>query len=72
MSPLAALLVLLALLSSLHLCGATVYYVKPTQPRNATCPSDNLCLILDDYAVNSERYFTSNSVFCFLSGYHQA
>ena len=65
------LLIVLALLCSLHLCGATVYYVKPTQPCNATCPSDHLCLTLDDYTVNSERYFTSNAVFLFLSGHHK-
>ena len=70
-SVLAALL--LALLCSLHplpLCEAAVYYVKPTQPHNVTCPSDHPCLTLDEYAVNSKRYFTSNRVFLFLSGHH--
>ena len=71
MSPLAALLVLLAILGSLDLSEATVYYVKPTQPCNATCPGDHLCLTLDDYTVNSTGYFTSNTVFFFLSGYHE-
>ena len=69
MSPLAALIVLLSLLCPLHLCGAAVYYVRPTQPRNATCPSDP-CLTLDEYAVSSERYFISNTAFLFLGGNH--
>ena len=69
MSPLAALIVLLSLLCPLHLCGAAVYYVRPTQPCNATCPSDP-CLTLDEYTVSSERYFTSNSAFLFLRGNH--
>ena len=69
MSPLAALLVLLSLLCPLHLCGAAVYYVRPTQPRNATCHGDP-CLTLDEYAVSSERYFISNTTFLFLGGNH--
>ena len=70
MSPLAALVVLLSLLCPLHLCGAAVYYVRPTQPRNATCPSDP-CLTLDEYAVSSEKYFASNTTFLFLDGDHE-
>ena len=70
MSPLAALIVLLSLLCPLHLCGAAVYYVRPTQPRNATCPGDP-CLTLDEYAVSSERYFISNTAFLFLGGNHE-
>ena len=70
MSPLAALIVLLSLLCPLHLCGAAVYYVRPTQPRNATCPGDP-CLALDEYAVSSERYFISNTAFLFLGGNHE-
>ena len=70
MSPLAALLVLLSLLCPLHLNGAAVYYVRPTQPRNATCPGDP-CLTLDEYAVSSERYFISNTAFLFLGGNHE-
>ena len=49
--------------------NAAVYYVRPTQPRNATCPGDP-CLTLDEYAVSSERYFTSNTAFLFLGGNH--
>ena len=70
MSPLAALIVLLSLLCPLHLCGAAVYYVRPTQTHNAPCPSDP-CLTLGEYAVSSERYFTSNTTFLFLDGDHE-
>ena len=70
MSRLAALLVLLALLCPLHLCGAAVYYVRPTQPCNAICPGDP-CLTLDEYTVSSERYFISNTAFLFLGGNHE-
>ena len=67
-------LLLLALLYSLQpspFCQASTYYVKPTQLHNATCPSDHPCLTLDEYAVGSERYFISNTVFLFLSGNHE-
>ena len=66
------LLQLLVLLSSLlcpALCEATVSYVKPTQPLNATCPGQP-CYTLEDYLHNSTRYFLSNATFKFLSGYH--
>ena len=57
--------------SPLYEAAAAVYYVKPTQPLNATCLSDHPCLTLNNYTANSERYFTSNSVFLFLSGNHE-
>ena len=64
---------LLALLCFLHLCAAAIYYVKPIQLRNTTCPRDHehTCLTLDEYTVSSKRYFTSNTVFLFLSGRHE-
>ena len=74
MTTILASLLVLAVLHSLQppsLSEATVYYVKPTQPHNATYPSDHTCLPLDKYAVSSERYFISNAVFLFLSGHHE-
>ena len=44
-------------------------YVKPTEPHNATCPSEP-CYTLDEYVSNSKKYFVSNTVFMFLTGYH--
>ena len=66
------LLLLLTLLCAFHpspLCEAAVSYVKPTEPHNATCPSEP-CQTLDEYVSNTTRYFVSNTVFVFLNGYH--
>ena len=54
------------------LCGATEYYVKPTEPTNASCPGLP-CLTLAQYTADSDHYFKSNNnntVFWFLSGTH--
>ena len=59
---------LLVLLPVLSLCGATEYYVRPTEPTDA-CPGEP-CLTLNQYSNNSDHYFKSNTVFKFLSGTH--
>ena len=53
------------------LCGATEYFVKPTEPTNASCPGQP-CLTLAQYTADSDHYFQSNNntVFWFLSGTH--
>ena len=71
MSLLSAAFLSLSLLYSLHPCKAAVFYVKPTWSHNATCPSDHPCLTLNEYANNSTRYFTSDTVFLLLSGHHE-
>ena len=58
------------IVSVLSLCGATEYYVRPSEPTNTSCPAQP-CLTLNEYASNSESYFTtSNIVFKFLPGTH--
>ena len=59
------------IVSVLSLCGgATEYYVRPSEPTNTSCPAQP-CLTLNEYARNSESYFTtSNIVFKFLPGTH--
>ena len=60
----------LLIVSTLSLCGATEYYVRPSEPTNTSCPAQP-CLTLNEYASNSEHYFTSsNIVFKFLPGTH--
>ena len=56
---------------STDLCGATNYYVKPSQPANSSCPGLP-CLTLAQYINNTDLYFkaSNNSVFWFLSGTH--
>ena len=48
-------------------CAACVYYVKPSRSA-VSCPSDP-CHTLDNYFINS-AVFSSNTIFCFLPGYH--
>ena len=55
--------------SVLSLCGATEYYVKPTEPTNTSCPAQP-CLTLSQYINNSDNYFQSNTIFKFLPGIH--
>ena len=72
MSAIKTLLLLLALLCAFHpspLCEAAVCYVKPTEPHNATCPSQP-CYTMDEYVSNSTKFFVSNTVFLFLTGCH--
>ena len=60
----------LLIVSTLSLCGATEYYVRPSEPTNTSCPAQP-CLTLNEYASHSESYFTSsNIVFRFLPGPH--
>ena len=61
------LLILLA--PVLSLCGATEYYVRPTEPTNTSCPAQP-CLTLNQYSNDSDHYFKSNTVFKFLPGTH--
>ena len=60
---------LLLLVPILSLCGATQYYVTPTEPTNTSCPAQP-CLTLNHYTNHSNRYFKSNTVFKFLPGTH--
>ena len=53
------------------LCGATEYYVRPTEPTDTSCPAQP-CLTLSQYISNSDLYFKSNTVFKFLPGLHHA
>ena len=53
------------------LCGATEYYVRPTEPTDTSCPAQP-CLTLSQYISNSALYFKSNTVFKFLPGLHHA
>ena len=61
---------LIVFLRVLSLCGATEYYVRPTEPTNIACPYQP-CLTLNQYISNSEHYFKSNTVFRFLPGTHR-
>ena len=53
------------------LCGATEYFVRPTEPTDTSCPAQP-CLTLSQYISNSDLYFKSNTVFKFLPGLHHA
>ena len=57
---------LILLIPILSLCGATEYYVRPTEPTNTSCPAQP-CLTLSQY---TKDYFKSNTVFKFLPGTH--
>ena len=59
---------LLALFVFLHSGSAvTEYYVRSTT--STDCPAEP-CITLNEYAHNSEKYFTSNTAFIFLDGEH--
>ena len=60
---------LLLLVPVLSLCGATQYYVTPTEPTKTSCPAQP-CFTLNHYTNHSDRYFKSNTVFKFLPGTH--
>ena len=60
---------LVLLIPVLSLCGATEYYVRPTEPTNTSCPAQP-CLTLNQYVNDSDHYFQSNTVFKFLPGTH--
>ena len=54
----------------MSLCGATEYYVRPTEPTNTSCPGQP-CLTINQYTNDSDHYFKSNTVFKFLLGTHE-
>ena len=60
---------LILLIPVLSLCGATEYYVRPTETTNTSCPAQP-CLTLNQYINDSDHYFESNTVFKFLPGTH--
>ena len=60
---------LLLLVPVLSLCGATEYYVRPTEPSSTPCPGYP-CYTLSEYIGNSDSYFQSNTTFKFLPGTH--
>ena len=60
---------LLLLVPVLSFCGATQYYVIPTEPTNTSCPAQP-CHTLNHYTNHSDHYFKSNTVFKFLPGTH--
>ena len=65
------MMVLFSLYFFFSLCGATEYYVRPTEPTDTSCPAQP-CLTLSQYISNSDLYFKSNTVFKFLPGLHHA
>ena len=60
---------LILLIPVLSLCGATEYYVRPTEPTNISCPAQP-CLILSQYINESDHFLKSNTSFKFLPGTH--
>ena len=64
------LCIIVLLLPVPYLCGATEYYVRPTEPTNTSCPGQP-CLTFSQYINDSDHYFRSNTVFRFQSGIHQ-
>ena len=68
---LVGLMLFFSLYFLLSLCGATEYYVRPTEPTDTSCPAQP-CLTLSQYISNSDLYFKSNTVFKFLPGLHHA
>ena len=65
------LLLLLVTVTVFSHCGATQYYVRPTEPTNISCPPGQSCHTLSHYTSGSDHYFKSNTVFKFLPGMHQ-
>ena len=60
---------LLLLVPVLSLCGATEYYVRPTEPSSTPCPG-HPCRTLSGYIRYSFYYFQSDTTFKFLPGTH--
>ena len=65
------LLLLLVTVTVFSHCGATEYYIRPTEPTNISCPAGQSCLTLNHYTSGSDHYFKSNTVFKFLPGTHR-
>lgn len=41
---------------------AVIYYVRPTEPSNSSCPLDFPCQTLEHYLCNGDRYLSSDKV----------
>lgn len=65
LNPSVALSLLFLVLSA---SGNTEHFVRSTS--STTCPAESPCLTLDDYVSNATEYFTSNTRFVFLDGWH--
>ena len=73
MVELASFIVLVAALltNTLSCCSAeNVYCVTPTATSCSSCPHNNHCATLSEYAQEAELYFTSNTTMVFLAGDH--
>ena len=58
-------------INSLSYCSAeNVYCVRPTATSCSSCPDNNHCATLSEYAQETELYFTSNTTMVFLLGDH--
>jgi len=59
------------LINTLSYCSAeNVYCVTPTATSCSSCPDNNHCASLSEYAQEAELYFTSNTTMMFLPGDH--
>ena len=57
--------------NTLSYCSAeNVYCVTPTATSCSSCPHNNHCATLSEYAQEAELYFTSNTTMLFLPGDH--
>ena len=64
-------LVAALLIITLSCCSAeNVYCVTPTVSSCSSCPHNNHCATLPEYARKAELYFTSNTTMVFLPGDH--
>ena len=64
-------LVAVLLINTLSSCSAeNVYCVTPTATSCSSCPHNNHCATLSEYAQEDELYFTSNTTMLFLPGDH--
>ena len=53
-----------------HCSAENVYCVTPTVTSCSSCPHNNHCATLSEYAQDTELYFTSNTTMVFLPGHH--
>ena len=49
----------------------TKYVVAPTEDDPSLCSQNQQCLTLNNYVINQEEHFQSNTTFVFLQGTHQ-
>ena len=60
-------LVAALLINTLSYCSAeNVYCITPTATSCSSCPRNNHCATLSEYAQEAEMYFTSNTTMVFL------